>query len=84
MNVLAWLGGIATWISQGLNVILLRGSPDMTVSARCHLLQHQPGWKEARRVINGLFFWQDDHCRSSFRADLAYAQWVIHLSQDRS
>jgi hypothetical protein len=83
MGWVQWFTGIMAWVSQGLNVIFLRGSQDMTVSARCHVLQDRPGWKQARRVINGLFFWQEDHCYSSFKSDLAYARWVCAISADR-
>ncbi len=72
-----WLLGIAAWLSQGLNKILLNGSPDMTVSARCHLNRHRPNWNRARRVINAAFFWQDDHCKASFQSDVNYAVHVL-------
>lgn len=77
-----WLGGIATRISQGLNCWLLKGNPDMTVSARCHLNQDLPRWRTARKIINRLFFWQDDHCKSSFRSDVVYAVWVLTQAED--
>ena len=44
-----WIGGVATWLSQGLNCALLRGSPDMTVSARCYINRHKPRWRRAYR-----------------------------------
>lgn len=75
-----WLFGylvrIATWLSQGANVIVFNGEPDLTVSARCHVLQHRKWWGWGRRVINTLFFWQEDHCRESFQLDIKYAYWV--------
>lgn len=75
--MLDYFGGIATWLSQGLNCALLKGNPDMTVSARCYLNRHRKGWRTAYRVINRLFFWQADHCRSSFRSDVVYALSIL-------
>ncbi len=65
-----WFVGIAAWLSQGLNKVFLNGSPDMTVSARCYINRERPGWRIAYRAINRVFFWQDDHCKSSFRSDV--------------
>lgn len=69
--------GIAAWFSQGMNAIVLGGHHDMTVSARCHINRHRPGWRTARRIINRIFFWQQDHCKSSFRSDVMYAMAVL-------
>lgn len=72
-----WIGGIAAWLSQGINCALLKGNPDMTVSARCHLNRERPRWRTARKIINRIFFWQADHCKSSFQSDVAYAVLVM-------
>ena len=77
-----WIGGIATWISQGLNCALLKGSPDMTVSARCYINRDRPRWRTAHRIINALFFWQKEHCKASFRADVVYATRVLTIHND--
>lgn len=72
-----WIGGIATWLSQGINYALLSGSPDMTVSARCFINRDQPRWRTGYKIINRIFFWQDDHCKASFRSDVVYALTVL-------
>ena len=72
-----WIGGIAAWLSQGLNKVFLNGSPDMTVSARCYINRERPGWRIAYRVINRVFFWQEDHCRASYETDLAFAKTIL-------
>jgi len=77
-----WLGGIAAWLSQGINCALLSGNPDMTLSARCYLNRHKPRWRTAYRIINRLFFWQQDHCQRSFRSDVVYAIYVLKVSQN--
>ncbi|WP_428398314.1 hypothetical protein [Marinobacter salarius] len=72
-----WIGGIATWLSQGINCALLSGCPDMTVSARCYINRDRPRWRTGYRIINRVFFWQKDHCKSSFRSDVVYALSVL-------
>ena len=75
--MIEWLGGIAAWISQGINCVFLSGSPDMTVSSRCHINRNKPRWRTARAVINKIFFWQEDHCKASFRSDVGFAMTII-------
>lgn len=72
-----WLWGIAAWLSQGLNKIVLNGSPDMTVSARCYVNRNRPRWRTGYRLINRVFFWQANHCQSSFHSDVMFAVTVL-------
>lgn len=58
---------------QFLNA-LLGGYADETLSSRIHrgaVLSAQPKrrWRIARRVVNGLFFWQTDHCAGAYRME---------------
>lgn len=57
------------WIDQGLNV-LLGGWADETLSARSWRQRHKRRWKVAVRFIDMLFFWQTDHCRMSYLAEV--------------
>ena len=50
---------------QVLNVLIGSGYCDETLSAFAH---RRGGWR--RVVINGIFFWQLDHCRASFESEL--------------
>lgn len=50
---------------------MIAGSPDETVSSRVYrgaVLAVHPNRaaRMAYRVINTLFFWQDDHCRAAY------------------
>ena len=74
-----WIGGIAAWLSRGINCAFLRGNPDMTVSARCYINRDRPRWRTAYAIINRVVFWQQDHCRLSFRSDVVYAQRVLSV-----
>ena len=69
---------IAAWLSQGVNTVFLGGHQNRTVSARAHLAA-QRGNKlaiEVRGAINGVFFWQDDHCALSHQRDVEFAEEV--------
>jgi len=63
---------IAAWLSQGLNVTLLAGHQNETVSGRAYRLR----WP-IRRFINALFIWQDDHCRASHMRDIEWAREIL-------
>ncbi len=53
-------------IDQLCNVILA-GEPDETLSARAWRQQHnKQRWYFARRVIDALFFLQQDHCLQAY------------------
>ncbi len=68
---------IASWLSQGINCVVLGGSPDQTVSARAYVLKDTQGWSTVYSLLNKIFFFQKDHCRSSHEADLAFARQIL-------
>lgn len=76
---------LAAWLSQGLHCLVLGGSHDMTLSARCyveHKLLGNERWRLAHETIDGLFrllLGQRDHCKASFHADEEFAQQVMSL-----
>ena len=72
-----WLLRVAAWISQTANLFLLAGHHDQTISARCYVNRHKPGWRTGYKLVNSIFFWQDDHCHSSHLRDVEFAIQVI-------
>jgi hypothetical protein len=48
----------------------LGGWADETLSARCWRLRHKQPQAFLRAVIDGLFFWEIDHCRLSYESEL--------------
>lgn len=58
---------IVTWLDQGLNVLLLAGYPDETLSAHFYRLARDGKRAWPRAVVNALFFWQRDHCWSAYK-----------------
>ena len=54
-------------VDQLLNT-LLGGWPDETLSSRCTAGARR-GESMPRRVVDGLFFWQREHCKSSYESE---------------
>ena len=80
-----YIWSVAVWFSQGINVVLLAGHPDMTVSARAHLrAPSSKRWALARRAINWVFFWEEDHCAASFANDVEFALEVLEAAAPRA
>ena len=59
-------------ITAFLNVFILNGSEDHTTSGRVGWkCENEPNkyWLLAKKLINSVFFWQDDHCKDSIETD---------------
>lgn len=61
---------VAVAIDQLANAIL-GGYSCETISARCWRLRNDEPYARLRIVIDGIFFWQPNHCRSSYDAQVA-------------
>lgn len=48
---------------------LLGGWADETLSSRAWRQRHKPRYANAVRVIDALFFWQEEHCRKSYESE---------------
>ena len=49
---------------------LLAGYADETLSARAYRMSSlKKHWSIVKKLINGMFFWQENHCRSAYRAE---------------
>lgn len=59
-------------LSRTLNAALLGGSTHQTTSARAHI-ETSKAWQRGRKVINALFFWQDDHCKIEWEREVTNA-----------
>lgn len=53
---------------------LLGGYSDETMSARCWRLRTQKPYRYLRPVIDGLFFWQADHCKAAYESEVQRSQ----------
>lgn len=62
--------GIAIAIDQLINA-LLWGYADETLSARVWRNRElNKGWARALAIINCIFFWQQNHCKSAYESEL--------------
>jgi hypothetical protein len=60
---------VAVAIDQLANAIL-GGYCTETISSRCWRLRDYRPYSTMRRVIDVLFFWQPNHCRASYQAQV--------------
>lgn len=71
---------LVSLLSRFLNAFLFNGSTAQTLSARSHLeAPASPEWERRRRFINALFFWQPDHCRWAWEAEVERARYVLNV-----
>ena len=60
-------------ISQFVNVVLLNGDANESISGRAH----RQGWKTAEALIDTLFFLEPGHCYWAHMNDLARARELV-------
>ena len=60
-------------IDQLLNTLLC-GYADESMSSRAHRLAIERGRKWPEKIIDALFFWQEDHCLKSYESELERSQ----------
>ena len=60
-------------IDQLINT-LLGGFADETLSSRAYRLELERGRTWARKLIDGLFFFDKDHCRTSYESEVLKRQ----------
>ena len=63
---------IAVALDQLVNTFF-GGMADETMSSRAHRLKIERGRKWASLIINGMFFWQKDHCKEAYESELKRA-----------
>ena len=64
-----YLARIWSAFSQMLNVIMLNGDPNESISGRCY----RQKWIKPMLIINACFFWQSNHCRGAYNKDRVWA-----------
>lgn len=55
-------------VDQLFNAIL-GGWPDETLSSRCYRWDRDGVRTWPRKFVDGLFFWQKEHCKSSYESE---------------
>ena len=66
-------------LSQLLNVVIfLSDNPNESVSGRAYRMRKiSTFWYLLQIAINYLFLWQDNHCRTAYRADIERASITL-------
>ncbi|WP_206064473.1 hypothetical protein [Neptunomonas sp. XY-337] len=57
-------------LNQLINAALLGGYPDEAISSRSYRLDRDRGVRWPKRIVNAIFFWQDDHCRNAYDSEM--------------
>lgn len=63
---------------QLLNALFV-GWPDETLSSRCWRWEHAGIRAWPRKLVDGLFFWEKEHCRSSYESERKRSQFPPEL-----
>ena len=69
---------IAVALDQLVNTFF-GGMADETMSSRAHRLKIERGRKWASLIINGMFFWQKNHCEEAYKSELERAHLPISM-----
>ncbi len=70
----AYLIRLLDSLSQVLNVALLNGDANESVSGRAY----RENWETVVKIVDSLFFIDPDHCRNAYLSDLARAYAIIN------
>jgi len=70
------LSRLASVGSQFLNVLIFNGHPSESISGKAYRLGVIEGWPwqyKAMKLIDLLFFWENQHCKRAHLLDVAMA-----------
>lgn len=71
---------VGTSLSQLANTVLLNGDPDESICGRSYrrgYLEHSYVWYNIARILDGVFLWDEDHCKQSYELDLQRAEYIL-------
>jgi hypothetical protein len=77
---MSYLPAIWSACSQLANVVLLNGHPNESISGRCH----GAPWPRIKRIVNALFWWQVDHCKSAYSNDVKWAKAYVEQNLNKA
>ena len=76
---------LVSLISRSINAFIFGGTTAQTLSARSYLEGPDSRlWYVIGRVINALFFWQENHIRWAWRKEVERARYVLSRLEGRS
>lgn len=73
---------LVSLFSRAINAWVFRGSTAQTLSARAHIKRRDSEfWRKVGNVINGIFFWQENHIRDAWKEEHDRALYTLRLSE---
>jgi hypothetical protein len=69
-----WLIRLLDSVSQILNVALLNGDANESISGRAY----RENWATTVKIIDAVLFFDPDHCRNAYLSDLARAYALVN------
>lgn len=64
------------------NMVFFSGHIHQSISARAHVsAPRSPKWSQRCRLINRIFFWQEDHCAKARRDEVERAKLTLSLDE---
>ncbi len=79
MTLRHYIMGLWSASSQFFNVLLFFGHPNESISGR----SYREPWPLAHKLINTIFFWQKDHCKSAYLNDVKWAENYLEIHEKR-
>lgn len=73
-GIAAWLRRVAIALDQLVGSLLFNNDPDTTISAQAWIWYYTGKRRWPCKMINFLFFREDNHCRASFLSELRASQ----------
>lgn len=73
---------VVSLISRVINAVVFKGSMQQTLSARAYVMSHgEPKWEHRRKIIDTIFFWEDQHCRNAWLAEVDRARRTLYRNE---
>ena len=69
---------LVSLLSRGINAIVFNGSTAQTLSSRAYIDgRNSLYWRRIGRVINALFFWQENHVKLAWESEVERARYTL-------
>lgn len=75
-----WITRLWSAFSQFLNVLLLNGHPNESISGRCY---GEP-WPRTMKIVNAVFSFQANHCKSAYLSDVRWAREYLAKTAEKN
>lgn len=81
MKLSKYITNVLIGFDQFINTIFL-GYPDETISSRAWQSQGSSKfWNFMRKLIDWMFYFQEDHCYNAYRAEVQRHQIILNKAQ---